>query len=1361
MYLVDRSCRKVPADGAGHSPPAEPRPLSGYRNLPAYVLIGDPGAGKTTAFEQECAHLAGDAALVLARDFLAFDDRPEWHGKTLFIDGLDEIRAGAQDARTPFDAMRARLDKLGRPQFRLSCRGADWLGALDRDRLAMVAPGEKVQVLCLEPLAKADILQVLEHSPQVEDVAEFMRQTEHRGLSELLANPQTLNLLAKAVAVGAWPETRRETFELACRKLIGEWNPEHQAAADMRLAGLERSLCAAGFLCAVQIIAGKAGYALMANEATEDFSWIGELSSEGSELFASVVRTKLFKFSGSGLIAPVHRHLAEYLAARYLADCIDRSKLPVGRILAAVTGVDGMVVSQLRGLSAWLAALCASRRDSIIDRDPVGVVLYGDVKDFSVRSKSRLLENLGQYMAAHHFMLREPSHLESPLGALATPDMEDKFLETLSTADPSDKHRKIAGCVLDAMLYGADFPNLRGTLLRFIRDSSWQALLRQKALILLLRRGFPDAEELKTLAREIRAGRVIDPNGNLMGLLLAHLYPEEIPLSEILEYLYVPHCSDDFRDNAVLYVRDDVLLYDWYTFFWKTKIYSEMSAAEIAFLLDRLSSMTEVLRPILADAFPGWSARLVARGLQEHMETVDSKRLYRWLMPVLGGHEVSDGKHEFFYIKSQLETRPSLRLSLLDDYFEQCTRKEDFESCMTSVRSLLFWDWDSLDFGRWCLKKLPESESDQTLRYLAEQALLCHETHDAALSWTEIEKVADGNPKRVEFLERIFQNIKLSEEQRRSRVIEQEAKAEKWLEFVRSEESALRKGKAPPPLLYGLSRIYLGQLPETETFTPRQRMVRGLSSNRVLVDAAIAGLQLSIHHPQLPSVNDIVQLYIDGKIHWLSSPVLAGLELASEAAPDAWQDFSGAQCRRFCAFYLISGESLIPAWYRALARNRPELVAEVLQTCMSACLMGNKPGHWTLELSLRALVYSDDWEKVARMLVMSVLIAFPVRASKWQLVWLNMILHAAVRRSNRTGFLTLVRCKVELGSMNVGTRIRWLAAGMLAEPEKFRKRVEDLVNSQEKRVRHLADFCATISTAQLLSTPTIELLFRQIGEFYAPHKDPGARSTPTEEASSFLYRLLRELYSRPTAEATDALARLCAEPKLESWQYALQAAVANQQVVRREAEFRHLDVSQANQLLNNQQPTNADDLKALTEAVIEEVSDRIRNGNTDDYRQYWNEDSYRKLLSPKHEDACRDALLSALQQRLIQYEVEPEAHCADDARADAVVVIGGACGPAVPIEMKKSTSPDLWRALHDQLIVKYARDPRAGGCGLYVVFWFGAGQKQPSPPQGAWPRTAGELKARLQDTLSSEEARKVAVCVVDVAAPEQAKSVAN
>ncbi len=58
---------------------------------------------------------------------------------------------------------------------------------------------------------------------------------------------------------------------------------------------------------------------------------------------------------------------------------------------------------------------------------------------------------------------------------------------------------------------------------------------------------------------------------------------------------------------------------------------------------------------------------------------------------------------------------------------------------------------------------------------------------------------------------------------------------------------------------------------------------------------------------------------------------------------------------------------------------------------------------------------------------------------------------------------------------------------------------------------------------------------------------------------------------------------------------------------------------------------------------------------------------------------------------------------------------GGANGFNVPVEIKKDTHPDLWRAIHEQLIPKYVRDPGADGHGIYLVFWFGGKGMKPPP----------------------------------------------
>ena len=154
-----RTCTEISAGRADPQQDREPRYLEAFRDVPAYVLLGDPGAGKTTAFEAECEALGEQACRITADEFLTHKegDLPsEWREKTLFIDGLDEVRGSAQGA-SEFREIRKLLRTLGKPRFRLSCRQADWLGVHDQERLESVAPDSGVTVLRLNPLTDSDV----------------------------------------------------------------------------------------------------------------------------------------------------------------------------------------------------------------------------------------------------------------------------------------------------------------------------------------------------------------------------------------------------------------------------------------------------------------------------------------------------------------------------------------------------------------------------------------------------------------------------------------------------------------------------------------------------------------------------------------------------------------------------------------------------------------------------------------------------------------------------------------------------------------------------------------------------------------------------------------------------------------------------------------------------------------------------------------------------------------------------------------------------------------------------------------------------------------------------------------------------
>ncbi len=89
---IERSaCARQP-DGSLSPPQA----LSDYRACQAWVLLGDPGAGKTETFKALAAQEGGECLKV--SDFLELS-RPAGYRSPLFIDGLDE--ATALDRQSP------------------------------------------------------------------------------------------------------------------------------------------------------------------------------------------------------------------------------------------------------------------------------------------------------------------------------------------------------------------------------------------------------------------------------------------------------------------------------------------------------------------------------------------------------------------------------------------------------------------------------------------------------------------------------------------------------------------------------------------------------------------------------------------------------------------------------------------------------------------------------------------------------------------------------------------------------------------------------------------------------------------------------------------------------------------------------------------------------------------------------------------------------------------------------------------------------------------------------------------------------------------------------------------------------------
>ena len=1342
---VPRTCTEIlPQEGDQDS-----RPLEEFRSATAYVLLGDPGSGKTTAFKAECDALGESAHPISARDFLTLDvnSHPEWRDKTLFIDGLDEIRAGTIDARTPFNEVRTRLDQLGRPRFRLSCREADWLGDNDRRNLAAVSQDSQVRVLRLDPLTDSDVVRILNDCPGIDDAQAFIRSARERGVDALLTNPMSLIMLAKAVAQGnGWPKSRLDTFEKACSIIVREHNEEHEIAGQPYTP--DQLINAAGRLCAVQLLSGTAGYSLRNREADGDYPTPDTCTCATPEVLRRALSTKLFESTSNHRLVPVHRHIAEFLGARHLAKTIEDG-LPARRALALITSEDDTVVTEMRGLSAWLAAHCNKARADLIERDPIGVGLYGDIHQFSLDEKHALLKALRR----EGYRLVPVFSTAAAFAALATPDMEPVLKEVLTSPSRSRDHQMLAAFVLQVLGKGATLPGLSWILLEIVRDHTWWPRINDAALTAFvhLHNGPDKTKQLRVLLADIQAERVSDPSQELLGTVLRRLYPLALTPSDVWDYLLE---------------TGDVELFGRYRKFWNTELVQKSSPDHLAELLDSLAQRLPHLRPALdARRLSGLPAKILAAGLEARGDHIETERLYDWLSAGLHGldvapaHDTSESTHQ---IGTWLTQRPEIQKKVIAEGLDRQPETGNVRFHAYEVQMRLYGAVRPDDFGLWCLKTAValSAAEPQVAEYLLEEAVRAHGNRhgDQGLSLEVLQEHTCTNQRLKRILDRLLtpQPSPPQYPGGEGKYTEEETSQERqWLEHYRANRSALRENRAAPALLHRLAEGYFGCLYELGRSEGPNAIAKLLKGDHDLIDASLEALRGVVERADVPGIDEILELRSKGQLHYLGAPFLAGLAEMERTAPQDPLRWDADRVHKAVAFlyctpqvYCSTDGNDRPQWYQRLIEARPVIVADV-QTRYAVPELHGKGEHIH---RLSELAHDPGHAQVARHASLPLLRAFPARCNRKQIRALDDLLWAAIRHADRALLKELIKRKTSRKSLNVAQRAHWLAAGVIVSPEAFKDVLQDFAKASETRTWRLAEFFYNIRDSQFpfdeLGISGWELLIRLIGRWVSPDQQfVSGWVTPAAEASRFVDSLIQHLAASPTREASGALDRLLDDRGPFRWREPLLRAQDAQRVIRRDAGYRHHDVAQVCRTLNGGTPANAGDLAALLRDRLCELGVKIRTGNTDDWRQYWNENDHGKPGAPKHEDACRDALLSDLRECLPGgIDAQPEGQYARDKRADMRV---SCLNFQTPVEVKKNGHRDLWRAMQDQLIRHYTTDPATEGYGIYLVFWFGPGDT-PTPPSGPRPASPQELQRKLEATLAKDQARKISVCVIDV-----------
>ena len=1343
-YIAPRTCFELTSGGGAIS---ERHPLADFRSEAAYVLLGDPGAGKTTAFQMECEALGDKAEYLTVRHFLrvAPTNHPEWRDKILFIDGLDEVRAGQNDARSALDGVIRGLDALGSPRFRLSCRAADWLGSNDLSNLSVAAEAD-IKTLILASLTMEDIERILVSRLIKPDPESFKISARNRGLDSLLTNPQTLVMLIELVNRDeVWPVSRKDTFEKFCSLLAEEPNEERRIGMpDLSTEGI---LAAVGRMCAIQLLSGAPGYASVRMEPHEGYLNLEEADHGDEGTLRAALSTRLFSSAVEGHFEPSHRHLAEFVSARYIAALIDDG-LPVRRVISLMTGGDGIVVTEMRGLSAWLAVQCPDARPFLMDSDPIGVCLYGDIHEFTISEKLELLESLRMRTDLLSVFLPPDAAV-----SLTTPDMALAIMEALSEAPGGRENERFILFLLSILSRGRRLQQLSEMLFDMILDSGRSSTARQLALEAFLHnteRGDDRVGKLKDLLAGIRTGRIPDPDCGLLDLVMSELYPEELTPPEIWDY--IPEggsTNSNFR-----------LMRFWH------HLTDDLTGKQVDALMDGFTARFSDVPPVLERRyFVDIPLGIVAQALRMRGDEKDSKTLYEWLGTVKRTRwSVTERHPSLNAIREWLVRRPDVQKELILEGLSRSSSSDDVLECAWDVRQRLCDADLPPEYGFWCLEQAVNLVSAKP--WIAEHLLgkaydeYLGQAKSEGLSLDVLRERSKESDVLKAKLERLLQLPSIPEEalETRRRAEERQAEWERQeaeeLENLRSHKMALRENRVVPVLLYQLARVYFGRGIGSDGTSGKEALKTYLKGDDDLVQAALDGIRGTVDRPDIPSVCEILELREEEQMHYLGLPFLASLSERNDRVPGILSECDIRMFKTALAFYFCGFmDEYKPDWYVKLLSMDPDVVADV-QLRFTLVELKHKREYIN---KLFELTNDRGYAAVASRISLSLLRAFPTRCHARQLSVLNSLLKVAIQHADRKSLQKLISEKTSRKSMDVAQRARWLAAGLVTSPEEYRTMAEEFAVNSDYRSRHLAAFFDWRTgfrdeSPNYMEVATAGVVVGMIGRHFGPDLlNVSGRSTPEMNASHLARNLIDQIAASTSARAGETLDALMADEKLSKWRHTLVSSRDSQRVNRRNALYIHPTPERVANTLSGGSPSNPGDLVFLLIDKLESLSREIRRGNTDDWRQYWNEDSRGRPVCPKHEDHCRDALLSDIRKILpIGVVAQREGQYANNKRSDIRASYGSEFN--VPVEAKKNNHRDLWTAIHDQLIERYTGDPDTGGYGIYLVFWFGPEFTQP-PPRGKRPESASELKLRLEQTLSAEQRRKITICVVDVARP--------
>ncbi len=1339
MKFVTRFVKKITDDSLDN----DPVQLETLRSVPAWVLLGEPGAGKSKVFEMEAK--ANNGLHLSITEFISVEIEDEWKNHCLFLDGLDEARASSTN-QTILYQVRSRLKRLGFPAFRIACRAADWHGLSDQDEIIGASPDGQLGIYTLTPLKEVDIKYLLAENFNRTDSEELIAQAQKQGISALLSNPQTLQLTVKALEGTSWPNNREEAYQLGCNTFVQEGNKKHRDRNRFQQVSQEDLINSAGFLFAILLLGDKSGIALDPTAQNELFIELSALQINSNNHDSSVLDTTLFVPASSNeeRLEPIHRSVAEYLAAQWLGDQIDKHGLPIQRVLNLILGFDGKAVTNLRGLYGWLALKSLKARQWLIKNDPLTVLLCSDLYPMDVNSKKQILQELQIQIQNNPSIIWDVRDYRD-LAPLFQPELKNEYLITLQNTNRDDATQTYLVFILKILKLSASKAKLNTELKNIAADGSRWERVRKLALEAWLISGITTSEIIEFLDG-LNERKVPNANEELIGVLLNELFPKSLTSVDVLPYLQIP--QRHFMGT--------------YQHFWVYDFPKKVPIAELPILLNQLSKRSD-LQLINWKNFhlSRMLTSLIARGVEAHGDKISNLELFTWLH--LGTDEYGGRLHEPEFrkqITEWLKIRPERYKGLLGICYD---RNEDNPEPLNAI----FNDSQVLqgipapsDIGLWHFQQISLTKNQVIAKEHLAKATRTLWSNQSGLTIEMLFAIVTNDSVRRGWLKTLLvcelsEGYKAQIYSNQNRQIEQVELKKKRCEELSLKISEIRQGMAQPAQMNALANVWQNRYSDTRGDTPLDRFKNYCDNYEEVFKATKEGMQSCLLRKDIPTVDDIIKLFLRQESYLIREACLLGIEILWTENPSNIELIDSTTLEKVVCFYLTNGSETTEDWFLYLLKTKPELVAKIFITYSIASFKAKKD----YINGLHALEEDAAYLPLARLCLPALLRGFPTRNKTSQLAQLRSLLRAALKYSIPE-LLGIIEHKVKLKSLDSNQRVYFLLTGTFIDPVEYEKKLWDFVGHSWQRIEHLSDFIGNNFGVLPIDLTMSSFTLGKLIEIQTPFAEfdwpvGGGFVSQAMNLGDHIRSLIGKLTAIGTTESLEEINRLLELPSLGKIKRHL--LISKQDLLQRlrENSFSHPKVTDVVKILRNQSPVNPSDLQAIVMNTLDQIATEIRTSNSDIYRQFWTEG---KVNKHKTENSCRDALLTLLRNHLTQMGIEcqPEVDYVNDKRADIRVSYQNQY--YLPIEIKGEWHSELWSSAQTQLIPLYTTPRETQGYGVYLILWVGGTEQPAARDDGRKASTPTELESRLHQHITRDCQNYVSVKVLDISWPKSVKN---